>query len=62
MRLEKLRTEIGKIKALLDDPQEGLMSWNMALGDRMTSLIKEWRGTRRDPIGSASGGSIRENY
>lgn len=47
MRIEKLRTEIDKIKSLLDDPQEGLMSWNMALSDRMTALIKEWRGPRK---------------
>ncbi len=52
MRLERLSTEIGKIKALLDDPQEGLMSWNMELADRMNSLVREWQGTRRDSDGS----------
>lgn len=39
MELENLKAEVERLLSLLSDPQEGLMSWNMALAERL-KIIK----------------------
>lgn len=46
MQLPELKERINKIKALLDDPQEGHMTWCEALGWQMTELIQRWQGQK----------------
>jgi len=41
--LDDLRSEVTKLKALLDDPQPGLMSWCMAYNDRMKAIVDFWQ-------------------
>lgn len=38
MKLEELREHVNKLKALLDDPQEGLISWNEFLYKDLKAL------------------------
>lgn len=43
MKLQELTRRVDALHALLHDPQEGLMSWCMALGDNMTQLVARWQ-------------------
>lgn len=42
MTLERLQELNRRLAALLQDPQEGLMTWNGFLDEVMSSLVKEW--------------------
>ena len=38
--IEQLKEKTNRLKALLDDPQPGLATWNKAVGDALTSLAE----------------------
>jgi hypothetical protein len=45
--LDELKSRIEQIHALLQLPELGLISWQLLLHERMTSLVQWW--TRDDP-------------
>jgi hypothetical protein len=42
-KLDPLRSNVDRLKALLDDPQPGLMTWNEAVGKRWEAISEMWR-------------------
>jgi hypothetical protein len=38
MKLDELKREVQMLMALLDDPQPGLMSWNIMMHNRLVTL------------------------
>ena len=39
-KLEKMKDEVNKLKALLDDPQPGLFTWHGFVDERIKSINK----------------------
>ena len=39
---EDLKTHVVKLKTLLDDPQPGLMSWNIMVGKELNTITDWW--------------------
>lgn len=46
--LDYLREEVRKLKALLDDPHPGLMSWMYMYRDQMNFITEFWDGESRE--------------
>lgn len=49
MTLEQLKEYNRRLSALLEDPQPGLISWNMFLHDVMTQMCNEFMGQDHSP-------------
>lgn len=43
MTFQELTEEVRKLNALLQDPQHGLMTWNMMYGQCMQKIVKYWQ-------------------
>ena len=46
MDLSQLKLEVDALKALLDDPQEGLATWSMFVGQRWKAIADMWTGEK----------------
>ena len=44
MKLEELQEHITKLYGLTQDPQPGLFTWGMILGQQIDSLFRAWYG------------------
>ena len=49
--LEKLKVQVGLLNSLLCDPHPGLMSWNMAVGERWKAIAELWGDLPTRPVG-----------
>lgn len=54
--LEQLQSVVGRLHGLLQDPQEGLMTWNQALANRIEELAIMWYGA--DVIGRSKSDKV----
>ena len=50
MDLKKLKEVVNKLKALLDDPQPGMLSWNMFLQERCEEFTKMYEEAKRGKV------------
>lgn len=42
MTIQELQDKVNRLHTLLNDPQEGLFSWNLAVGNAMNDLVNGW--------------------
>lgn len=44
LMFEELKDRIDKLHALMQEPEMGLLSYSMMVGEQMNSLVKRWNG------------------
>ena len=50
-RLKELKNIVKRLSALLDDPQTGLASWNMMLGERLQEICDFYYNGKTEAMG-----------